>query len=242
MAESYAPPVMMSGPPMPMMMSMAPMMSRSSGMPHPAPPPAAFAAPAPGGSAPAPVPAPQVKTRTPPTNAVNAAPINEQSPPNYSEGQVETDTSILKYTNIPTTLESSFDVQNCGSIRPTIIKLGPLFTKKSQAGLIKSPVTNFLNSVDQKSERNKALDLLDALSRSGELVMDESTIHVVVVSTQCFDETLINQVIQKDCNPIDLIERSTLIMAKTLHGKPVQELLVQSALPKVKEISPCLFD
>ena len=145
--------------------------------------------------------------------------------------------ALLSYTSIPTTLESSFDLLKCGGIRPTIIKIAPNITKTEQPGLLGPPNTTQLNS----SIDPKALYLLDALSRSGELAMDESSLHILIVSTQCFDETLMNQVIRKDCNPIDLIERSTLVLAQTIHGKDIHDLLVPNALAKVKETSPDLF-
>ena len=220
--------------PQPMVASMAMPSAapRMMMMPSPAPP-ASFAMPPPPPPVVQPAPVPG-----------NTAPANEANPPVYDEllVNVESASSVLNYTTIPKTLETNFDVQNCGSVRPTIIKVGPSFTKKSQMGLLQQPTTTSLDSDQQKTEKNKALDLLDALSRSGELIMDESSIHIVIVSTQCFDQTLINQVIQRDCNPIDLIERSTLVMAKAVHEKPVHELLVPSAVNTVKSNSPCLFE
>ena len=169
---------------------------------------------------------------------VESNPNERQRNSNLAMKEKEGGPALLSYTSIPTTLESSFDLLKCGGIRPTIIKPAPYITKTEQPGLLGPPNTIQLNS----SIDPKALYLLDALSRSGDLAMDESSLHIVIVSTQCFDETLINQVIRKDCNPIDLIERSTLVLAKTIHGKDVHDLLVPNALGKVKKTSPDLFE
>ena len=176
-----------------------------------------------------------------PNEASNNESTQVSASPVIITNQLDMGPKLFKYTEFPSILEGEFESKNCGSVRPTIIKVGPDFTKLEQKGLLKAPNTRILNTEEQKSEKNKALDLLDAISRSGELILDESEIHVVVLSTQCFDDTLVNQVIQKDCNPIDLIERSTLVMAKALFGNDVKDMLNSEVLPRVKEVSPCLF-
>lgn len=58
---------------------------------------------------------------------------------------------------------------------------------------------------DQKTERNSAFDLLDALSRSGSLEIDYASLHVVVASTHCFGETLMNTIVKDNMNPIEKV-------------------------------------
>jgi hypothetical protein len=45
-------------------------------------------------------------------------------------------------------------------------------------------------------ERQKAFDLLDALTKSGCLSVKEAELHVVMASTHCFGKTLMNTIIQ----------------------------------------------
>ena len=80
-------------------------------------------------------------------------------------------------------------------------------------------------ATEQKSEKNKAFDLIDALSRSGSLALQQTSLHVVLAATHCFDVDLINTVVQDNVNPIARVETSELILASTIHGKPAKELI-----------------
>lgn len=51
-------------------------------------------------------------------------------------------------------------------------------------------------SQEQEKERNKAFDLLDALTKSGALSVDQASLHVIIASTHCFDKTIINTLVQ----------------------------------------------
>jgi len=48
-------------------------------------------------------------------------------------------------------------------------------------------------------------------------------------------------VVQDNVNPIDKVERSTLIMASTVHQQPALALIRDSQVPHVKATSPILF-
>ena len=50
-------------------------------------------------------------------------------------------------------------------------------------------------------------------------------LHVVIAATHCFDKTVLETVGQDNVNPIDKVERSTLIMASTVHQVPVSSLI-----------------
>lgn len=102
----------------------------------------------------------------------------------------------------------------------TVINTGDRWTKRSQASLLKKPTSSSLNQEAQKTERTKAFDLLDALSRSGALPIACAELHVMVAATHCFDKSLIATVVQDNVNPIEKLERSSLIVASTIHGVP----------------------
>ena len=108
-------------------------------------------------------------------------------------------------------------------------------------GLLASPTTSSLQVAEQMTERNKAFDLLDALTRSGCLMIDHASLHVVMSATYCFDKTLIDTVIQDNINPIEKVERSALIVA-TIHNKPAIELLKTEQIERVSTYSPLLLE
>jgi hypothetical protein len=53
--------------------------------------------------------------------------------------------------------------------------------------------------------KNNAFDLLDALSRSGEISIDHSDFHVLLPSTHCFTRSLVDTVIVDNVNPIEKV-------------------------------------
>lgn len=60
---------------------------------------------------------------------------------------------------------------------------------------------------EQKAEYDSAFDLLDALSRSGSLEIDYASLHIMVASTHCFGETLMNTLIKDNINPIEKVRK-----------------------------------
>merc|ERR1712072_653974 len=110
-----------------------------------------------------------------------------------------------------------------------------------QKALLASPTTSTLGGDEQKKEKDAAFDLLDALTKSGALPVDHASLHIVVAATHCFDKTVTETVVQDNVNPIDKVERSTLIMATTVHQQPASALIRDAQLPRVKVSSPILF-
>jgi len=155
----------------------------------------------------------------------------------YVEEQVDQDLTL-----IPQQLEKKFEeIDEDNQLHPTIIKIGGNWTKWSTPGLLVPEQQTSLPKNVQKEEKEKAFDLLDSLTRSGGLSVDFATVHVVIATTHVFDKTLLNTVIQDNQNPIEKVERSTLIMATTIHGLPAKELIKPQFLEPVAEFSPKLF-
>jgi hypothetical protein len=50
-------------------------------------------------------------------------------------------------------------------------------------------------------------------------------LHVVVAVSHCFDNDLMGTIIQDNINPIEKVERSSLMIASTIYGEPVQTLI-----------------
>jgi len=146
------------------------------------------------------------------------------------------------YTKIPAELDRRFErFDEDSALRPTIMKVGKVWEKSSQAALLADPSTSSLNTDEQRNEKDRAYDLLDALSRSGCLSIDDASLHVVLSATHRFDQTLMDTIIQQNVNPIEKVERSTLIVASTIQNKEVVDLLRDDQIERVSTYSPMLF-
>ena len=134
----------------------------------------------------------------------------------------------------PTLLEQRLLSHNADAcLRPTIISVGDTWTKSCQKGLLSKPRSLTLSATEQKTSRDQAFDLLDALTRSGALSIDCAELHVVVVSTHCFDTTLMDTVVQKSVNPIEKIEASMLIAASAVHDTAPVCLMAPAQMERV---------
>jgi hypothetical protein len=82
----------------------------------------------------------------------------------------------IDVTTLPQVMEASYDHLDIeGAIRPTIIRVGDSWSYQSQTSLLTKPTTTTLNHDHQHDQRNKAMDLLDALTKSGSLSL--GTVH-----------------------------------------------------------------
>lgn len=148
---------------------------------------------------------------------------------------------MLDYTKIPIELDRKFEeLDEDGALRPTIINPGDVWTRTAQKGLLAAPEQTTLAAKDQKSEKSAAFDLLDALSRSGALPIDDASLHVVMAATHCFDKTLLDTVIQGNVNPIEKVERSLMIVASTIHRRSATEILADEQRTRFLAYSPRL--
>jgi hypothetical protein len=150
------------------------------------------------------------------------------------------DSSVTRdYTKIPALLDSKFESLGKGNvIRPTIIHPGTQWQRKSQKSLMSKPSDSVLGTDEHKLEKNKAFDLLDALTKSGALTVDHASLHVVMVATHCFDKTLLETVIQDNVNPIEKVEQTTLIISETIHGQHIEDLVKADHLLRISNHSP----
>ncbi len=146
------------------------------------------------------------------------------------------------YTLVPPQLEKKYEELDVdGALRPTIINPGNSWTKTSQKSLLSAPSTSGLGTEEQGKERSRAFDLLDALTKSGDLSVEQCALHVVIAATHCFDKTLFNTVIQDNVNPIEKVERSSLIVASTIHAVPPHQLVLPSQINRLAMYAPMLI-
>jgi len=194
------------------------------------------------------VQAPAVKTVT---GAAQKAPAAPQSQPGQqapagvdsepSEGEGEA--VGVDYTKIPAQLDKKFlELDEDSALRPTIIKTGDYWSRSSKKSLLAEPSTATLSTEQQGKERSKAFDLLDALTKSGALSIEMAALHVVIAATHCFDKTLMNTLVQDNVNPIEKVERSSLIVASTIHGVTPRDLIASEHIERVSTYSPMLIE
>ena len=74
------------------------------------------------------------------------------------------------------------------------------------------------------------------------MVIDNTDLHVVLMSTHCFDKTLMNTIVQKNTNPIEKMEQSTLIMASVVHGRSAGDLVNESQHERLLNQAAMLFE
>mmetsp|Transcript_4902 Transcript_4902/g.13764 ORF Transcript_4902/g.13764 Transcript_4902/m.13764 type:complete len:922 (+) Transcript_4902:140-2905(+) len=149
----------------------------------------------------------------------------------------------IDYTKIPTELDAKYELLDVdGSIHPTIVNAGATWVKKYQKALLADPTSTNLAKAELTTERNKAFDLLDALSKSGALAVDEASLHIVICATHTFDKNLVDTIVQDNVNPIEKVERSSLIIASTIHEAEPVELIKENQVERVSTYSPNLFE
>ncbi len=190
---------------------------------------------------PPPPPAPPAPRQEPQQAPVQVEVPRPQGPAAGPSGSAETG-PITDYTLIPKELDNKIDLLDDDSaLRSTIINVGKVWSRESRANLLADAVESNVTTKEQEGERNKAFDLLDALSKSGALVFEDASLHVVIAATHSFDRTLLDTVIQGNINPIEKVERSLMIMASTIHRRPVADLLAEDQRARFSTYSPKLM-
>jgi len=127
--------------------------------------------------------------------------------------------SVIDFTMIPKQLDAKFEEHDTdSSLRATIVKTCKDWGRKRQENLLTKAKTLTLTGEDIRTEKQKAFDLLDALSRSGSLSISCAELHVVVAVTHCFENDVVGTVIQDNVNPIEKVEKSYLMIGSTIHG------------------------
>lgn len=167
---------------------------------------------------------------------------------NLNQLNVDSDLSsdkglVFDYTKYPTRLDRAYEVLDVDSaLRPTIITAGQVWNRRRQKALLDTPINATLSSPELSTEQRAAFDLLDALTRSGALHINDAALHVVIAATHSFDKSVVDTVVQDNLNPIERVERSALIMASVIHSEGQIELLItDSQRDRARGCSPMLF-
>lgn len=150
---------------------------------------------------------------------------------------------IEDFTVIPKILDGKLErLDPSGSLRSTIIKAGDSWQRNRQENLLTETSASTLRPDDIKTEKKKAFDLLDAMSRSGTLSIECSELHVFVAVSHVFDHDVVGTVIQDNINPISKVERSALLLASTSFGVSTGNLIGNDRdTQRLKTSFPLLF-
>ena len=235
----------MAAPPMaaPPMAVPCPPMPCSAPAPAPSAPPSISASASASAPPPAPTPTPSPSTPAP-ADAPPAETPQEEKTPGIEESSGEVGEGIFEdLTKVPALLDSrSEELDLDSALRPTIINLGKVWTLESQKNILSAMQSSTLRANEQKTQKDKAFDLLDALSRSGSLPIMQATLHVVIAATHCFDKSVMDTLVKDSVNPIEKLERSSMIIATTLHQCKPEELVKEEELERVQLYSQNLFE
>ena len=112
----------------------------------------------------------------------------------------------------------------------------------SQKGLLSAPKQTTYDADRLATEKRKAFELLDALTRSGAIPLLSTQLHVVVAATHAFDHDVAETVIRDNVNPILKAERSSLLVASTLFGAAPRTLVEPSRVPALAVHDAALLD
>mmetsp|Transcript_3484 Transcript_3484/g.6122 ORF Transcript_3484/g.6122 Transcript_3484/m.6122 type:complete len:911 (+) Transcript_3484:251-2983(+) len=159
--------------------------------------------------------------------------------------QGNAESTNIDYTQLPSLMDAKFEALDTkAQLRPTKIKVGDTVTLESYDSpwMTRSKSTVRLSADDLRDKKNMAMDLLDAISRSGELPLIQTQLHIVIASTHCFDSTILDTLIKENVNPIARVEHSSLLIATSITGESVSDLLAVSHQQRLKDTSPALFE
>jgi len=165
---------------------------------------------------------------------------------NFKDAEISPlETDVVVYASIPKILDRAIELhdRNAALRSTTIETANSDWTRIRQKNLLSKAVTGCLTKCDIASEKSRAFDLLDALSRSGSLEIPFSELHVVICATHRFEKNVMETVIQDNINPIEKLEMSTLLMASIILDIPARDLIRSEKERERLEMSfPLLLD
>jgi hypothetical protein len=110
-------------------------------------------------------------------------------------------------------------------VRPTTLKVGPEWTAKRYPYLGSTRVVETkLDTHAQALEKQKCYDLLDCLTKSGAMAIVDAQVHVVIAATHIFDMSVMDTLVKGNVNPIEQLERASVVMASAIHGVEIDQL------------------
>eukprot|EP01060_Flectonema_neradi_P006586 TRINITY_DN1445_c0_g2_i4.p1 TRINITY_DN1445_c0_g2~~TRINITY_DN1445_c0_g2_i4.p1 ORF type:complete len:891 (+),score=195.21 TRINITY_DN1445_c0_g2_i4:43-2673(+) len=148
--------------------------------------------------------------------------------------------AVDDFTAVPFRLESNMiRLDPSQSMKPSKIQLSNW--KKHSRDLFGSDSTTLLQKSDLKKETDGAFDLLDSLTKTADLPLEDTEVHVFLTVTHAFDEIVLENVIKNNENIIESAEASLLVLASTVHGLEPSHLIKKEAIPRLQNYTSYLF-
>ena len=145
---------------------------------------------------------------------------------NTTEARGPARSLIQDFTLLPRLLDTVAATHDKdGSLRSTIVKTSHHWERTRKKNLLAPSQRERIPQATIETEKKKAFDLLDALSRSGSLPIEMSELHIVVAMSHCFEDDIMSTIIKNNINPIENVEKSALLIATTIHGQAIKELV-----------------
>ncbi|KAJ3342438.1 hypothetical protein HDU91_000535, partial [Kappamyces sp. JEL0680] len=153
-----------------------------------------------------------------------------------------TESTVRNYSTVPALIDSKFEVYDKkGAVRPIILTAGTNWNKKYFKGLLGQEENAYQSANDIASNKNKAFDLLDALTKSGALSL-EADLHILIGVAHTFDKTVMDTIVQENTNPIEKINASTVVLTACIHDTTFQEVVAPSYQAEIEQFASHLLE
>ena len=185
----------------------------------------------------------EVQHSIPETNTIPTKNDDSKDSPNPTKTHEKPSlrvTAVDDFTTVPFRLESNMlQLDPKEVMKPSKITLSnwqkhsrDLFGKDSSVGL---------KEADLKLETNRAFDLIDSLTKTADLPLEDTEVHVFLTVTHDFEEVVLENVIKNNENIIESAEASLLVLASTIHGVKPSQLVKETAIPRLQNYTSYLF-
>ncbi|KAJ3160463.1 hypothetical protein HDU88_007963 [Geranomyces variabilis] len=121
------------------------------------------------------------------------------------------------------TLTNALGAMPHGAVRPANFRIQEGWTRSRAKSILHPPTSTTLDVSAQQTECDAAFCLLDALSRSGELMLENVHLHVVCAATHAFDRTLVDTVTRGNMDPLSMVRETNLVIAGIVAGLSAEE-------------------
>jgi hypothetical protein len=144
-----------------------------------------------------------------------------------------TTVSAIDFTKMPAQLDKLFETVDSG-LRTAKVSVEADWRRTHSESLLSKPVESGVDADAQRALKQDTFDLLDALSRGGELAFLHVDTHIILPSAHSFPDSLMNTVVQRNVNPIERVERSVVMMSSVVLGQSAAAITRKSDHTRLK--------
>ncbi len=123
------------------------------------------------------------------------------------------DHEMRDVSGLSAALDAALEKLDMGAVRPVVVTVGTEWIRERQGDVVAPRTKHVLKHEQQRLERQRCFDLLDALTLSGTVPICNSALHVIVANTHCFEKSVINTLVMDNESPIHKAEKAASVMA-----------------------------